>query len=435
MGRALFLDRDLVSTLSMIGASSLLWLIVIGAGSLGNLIGSGVIVLLSGRIMFRCLFRGGVGALPSLAYLCALEPAIRQYTPSVGYLCLEYLIVGAAAFAFLRKRGRIRWNIPFFGLYLALELADLPRASAAAGSATRGIAYQSAAKLGILMLASREDMGHRGTWSVVRAFLIGTTTIASVVAYSILTGKVEWGTQANHTASAGMGPNQIGLILCFGAFAALIAAEFSETRTLRLVSLGLMGYQALCGMMTFSRGPVFALVGCLILYSFPQMARQPAKALRLIVPMLLIALLAWAAVVATGSMIVKRFEEKGVTGRDTIAQGAWEIFLDHPFVGIGTGNFYTESEKVGVLKKGKRTGVHNEIMRTLVEHGLLGAVIFGLFLATGLAQSARGVSGQRRNLCLLLFALSLFSEVYGGLKLSAQVLQLGLACEAFRGPD
>src|SRR3712207_5173215 len=113
MNPSIFLDRDLAPMLRWMGVSSIAWVVVVSAGSLGNRLGSAVVLILGILALRRGLSRGGAGALPLLAYLLPLEPVIRQYTPSVGYLFLEYLIVAAALCTLLSRPGRLRWYILF----------------------------------------------------------------------------------------------------------------------------------------------------------------------------------------------------------------------------------------------------------------------------------------------------------------------------------
>jgi O-antigen ligase len=296
----------------------------------------------------------------------------------------------------------------------------------------RAVVVHSAGRLALLVLAAHAELRTRGTAAVLRAYLVGTMSIAVVVAWTIATRGVQWSTQSNSVASASMGPDQIGFLFTFGAFAALILAGLAETRLLRVLLLGLVAIQALGTMLTFARGPALALGACILFYATAHGARRRGSPAGAILLLAILVGTTGAAVRITDSMFIQRFQKEGFSNRDVIARGAWEIFSDQPFIGIGTGNFYRESAERGVVGRDVATGAHNESLRALAEHGLLGAVVYFLFLFSSLIRTRQEVFGRQRTICLIWLGLALLSEFHLGLKLSSQGLLMALACEAFR---
>lgn len=433
--RYLVTANDLIPTLLLTGLSSVFWMMVVAGGSMGQMLAAMGLLALGGPAAFISLSKGGLQAMPLLVYLCAVEPLSRKFTTGFPYLFLEYLLVGCAFFSMLTHRRRLRTNCVFMVLYLLLELLDLPRATAAHefSNVTIDVVMHTAAKLALLMLMSNAELGMRGTSKLLRAFVVGTVTIAGYTVAGSVFGNVKWGTQANYESSGGMGPNQIGLMLAFGAFACLALAEYCQRRGARFVFLGLMALQTLGTLLTLTRGSTYALVACVLIYSLRQIILRPGASARSIILLSLLAAVGWTAVVVTDSMIVKRFEKKDFSGRDKIAKGAMEIFFENPVMGIGTGNFYVESAKRSIRKDGHETGMHNEAVRALTEHGAIGGALYFGFVLSSFVIALRGLRGQQRVLCGLWFALAIFSEVHSGLKQCSQVLQLAFACEAFRG--
>lgn len=427
----LFRAVDLVPLLALVALSSLFWMIVGSTGGLGRLLGCGVVVGLAGLALFEAVVRSGT--LVPLGYLCATQPLIRMYLKAIGYLCIEYLVVALAAATFLKYRVRGRGCIVLLGIYMVIELADLPRAIAPthySDNVTRGVVWQSAALLGMLMIAARSDWSMPATRAVLRSYLVGTVTLGMIVLTSVLTGNVRWSEAANFQASAGMGPNQVGDLLASGAFAALVAAECARSRAMRVTAFGLVGLQALASLLTFTRGAGYALGAVIVLYLASQVIRRPSSSARALLLVALLAGVVWMAIDLTDSMLVRRFEKQGVSSRDVIARRAWTLFLEHPFLGIGTANFFAMSAAPGGLKGVK--GTHNEILRSLTEHGLVGGSIYLAFLLTALRQAWRGDSGQQRTFRMLWYFLFLYTIIHGALKLAAQGLLLALACEPLR---
>jgi O-antigen ligase len=71
-----------------------------------------------------------------------------------------------------------------------------------------------------------------------------------------------------------------------------------------------------------------------------------------------------------------------MSGRVTIWNTGLDVFLDHPFLGVGTAAFGTAVQS---LKQGGDSP-HNLVLEVLVEQGIIGLLIFiGLIAACGLA--------------------------------------------------
>jgi hypothetical protein len=431
--RNLFQASD-VRTIVLIVISSVFWIIVVRANSHNNPLALAASALLGALVLLRVASRGVAAGMPVLVYLIAIETVIREYAEGIGYLYVEYLCTGAAVIALFLHRGRFRWPVLLLGLYIVLELIDVTRASDALHY--RSVLLRSIGRLAILVLAVRMTLDSRGTEVVIRAFIIGTVTVAALVAFSVFTGNVKWGTMANHSASSGMGPNQVGFMLAFGAFTTFVAADLASTARARSTFFGLTAFQALGAMLTFTRGAVVALAACIIFYALMRPRNRRHNRAHLVVALALLVGTAWTAIQVTDSMLVKRFEKRGISNRDTIAQAGWEIFMDQPLfgaiAGIGTSNFFEETGQRGNLGRGVSTGAHNELVRSLAEHGLLGGILYLAFLITSFARTHRRTAGREKLICLLWFALALVYEVHSGLKLASQGLLLALACEAFR---
>jgi O-antigen ligase len=427
---------------AILGDADLRWLFILCLGSSGfwivvatlgegprALLSSAATALAAGLAFLLVVWRGPTCVLPLLVYLIAIETVIREYALSLPYQTVEYLLIGTAGVAILTRRCGFRWNALFLALYVLIEWIDSFRSGHP--DAARAMGVGSAARLAILMLEMRANLGGSAMGPILRAFLVGTGTIAALSAYSLLTGEVVWTTQVNFTASAGMGPNQVGFMLAFGAFVAIVAADLAANLRVRTSLLVLVALQSLGGLLTFTRGAAVALAGSILIYSIVRSWQRRTIVGMVLVLGLLVGTTAMAVTI-TDSMLVRRFEKKNVSNRDVIVLGGWEIFSAHPFIGIGTGNFYQEAADRRILTSGYRTGAHNEIVRALTEHGIVGGMVYLLFLLTSLAQARRGVTGHARTICLVWLALALLYEIHSGFKLAAQALLLALACEAFR---
>lgn len=190
-------------------------------------------------------------------------------------------------------------------------------------------------------------------------------------------------TQSNFQTSGGFGPNQVSTVLGLGmflAFSRLVLA--SPTIKLQFLNGFLVLVFAYRCIITFSRGGMYTgllmmLILLLVMYKILNL-----KAKSRIVVFASMAVFAGFGVwgyssYQTGGMIDKRYanenqagvEKKSqLSGREILIESELEMFWEHPILGVGVGrNKEVRLEETGIL-----AASHNEISRTLAEHGFLG---------------------------------------------------------------
>ena len=142
------------------------------------------------------------------------------------------------------------------------------------------------------------------------------------------------------------------------------------------------------GMVTFSRGGMitgFLMIILLLFFLYTKSNYTGRVKLNYLAVLLTIALMVtWSYIsVQTGGLINKRYanqdaagrvKESQFTGREDVAKGEIEIFLENPIFGVGVG----KGVEVRKAKTGDGTLSHDEITRMLAEHGTLG--IIGLLI-------------------------------------------------------
>ena len=190
-------------------------------------------------------------------------------------------------------------------------------------------------------------------------------------------------TGSNFSTSGGYGPNQVSTILGLGMFIAFARLLFASTsKALQIINTFLVMVLAYRCIITFSRGGM--LTGLLMMFLlFTVLYRiMNLKGRGKIVFLgglgVLMALLVWGYTsVQTGGLIDKRYanedamgREKGslLTGRELLIESEWKMFLDNPILGVGVG----KNREVRLEETGIEASTHNEISRTLAEHGSLG---------------------------------------------------------------
>lgn len=193
------------------------------------------------------------------------------------------------------------------------------------------------------------------------------------------------GTQSNFETSGGFGPNQVSTILGLGTF--LFFSQFllnSPTKRLQLINIALTLITAYRGIITFSRGGM--ITGCImilllvLLVYFRLSKAGKSKMLVVLIFTVLASLSVWIySSYQTSGMIDKRYanqdalgreKESKLSGREELIKTEIQMFMDHPFLGIGVGkNKEYRQELTGI-----DLATHNEITRMLAEHGVLGVI-------------------------------------------------------------
>jgi len=201
-------------------------------------------------------------------------------------------------------------------------------------------------------------------------------------------------------------PNRYGQILVI--LLPLAALQFATEKTVRLKALSLLaaGLIFVALLLTLSRGNLlaavlaFTLAGCLGLLEKRQILGammgaallvgvfQPGVTARMATLERLNALFSESrSQEAPDSSAIRRYVEN---------VAAWQVFVDHPLLGVGPGHFspyYSNSygNRLGLVEQIKNYRGHNLYLETLAETGVVG---FGCFLAI-LAAIAHGLWKER----------------------------------------
>lgn len=209
------------------------------------------------------------------------------------------------------------------------------------------------------------------------------STTVYVILYQPTGQEIFQSTASNAAASGGFSGNQVSTILGLGFFI-LLTRYFLPYKTKLLhwtmmFFMALMGYRAL---LTFSRGGVITAVVIGVVFIIVYFLKVTFKRKRILTVKLVILslgiFLLWGySEVQTGGMITNRYENKDslgrekediTTGRADLAESELNVFKTNPIFGIGVGRVSGVFEE----ELGVEGASHNEIMRTMSEHGVFG---------------------------------------------------------------
>ena len=196
-------------------------------------------------------------------------------------------------------------------------------------------------------------------------------------------------TGSNFEASGGFGPNQVATCLGLGFFIfftrVVVASEKKIFLFINLALTLLIGYR---GLITFSRGGmitgiVMIVLFLVVVYAYTKKVSK-LKLFYIFSFLIVCTALTWLYTEnQTGGLLGKRYANQDAygrvkptqfSGREQLAKGEIEMFLNNPFFGVGAAKgTELRSADVGFL-----TASHDEITRMLAEHGSLG--ILGLLI-------------------------------------------------------
>ncbi len=244
------------------------------------------------------------------------------------------------------------------------------------------------------------------------------TMVVYIVLYSPDVREAITNTASNANISGGYSGNQVSTVLGLGAFLVLtrffIPYKNALVQGIMMFFMGLMAYRAL---LTFSRGGVLvalimvvAFVGMYYLSGFVRGSIKPSFKLLTLV---FAGLALWGYTqIQTGGLIENRYTNKDAmgrekeditTGRAALFQAEWDAFTNSPVLGVGAGQIKVYFEKEFDI----RSASHNEITRTLAEHGAFGILALLTLIFAPIITMLQG----RRNLFFWPFLIFWFLTI------------------------
>jgi len=240
--------------------------------------------------------------------------------------------------------------------------------------------------------------------SLIKAFVLGSAVPAGGAIWGRLTGRAV--ADAGRYAAANMAVNELGHIF---ALALAMACYLAVTER---KAVGFWFYTALMGvfqvgvLLTASRGAAIcsAVAWMLLPWIFRHLRTYQKSAAVIVGLALVVAVLAvvpavtWQRLAQTSSEI----ESGNFSRRGQIWKAGWQVFRQHPIVGVGAGSF--EASVASQLEATRTRAAHNAFLAVGVELGLIGfALFFGMLLA--LLAGCLQLPGFDRRLGVILLAV------------------------------
>lgn len=242
-------------------------------------------------------------------------------------------------------------------------------------------------------------------------------------------------TASNRAAAGGFGANQVASALGLGMFIVGVRI-FINSRTLGLkllnfVLLIIISYRAV---VTFSRGGVITGILCisifLVIYYFQAKAKIRNQVFGVFVLFLGALVLAWTiSSNQSGGLADKRYANQNAAGieKEDVTTGRTELFMNeiegfvtNPFLGIGS----SRAKDQRIEDDGQGITSHNEISRTLAEHGIFGVIILVILIFKPLNMR----SNNRQNYYFYALLAFWFATInHSSMRIAAPAFIYGLA--------
>ena len=250
-----------------------------------------------------------------------------------------------------------------------------------------------------LGIASIYNYGRKISFSQINNILLtlGLPVISTVIYLIYFTPELKTvltSTGSNPATSGGFGPNQVATILGIGMFIFFSRLIFeSKTKLLFVVNLIIVFNITYRGLVTFSRGGMmtgFIMILILITYIYLNTNNYKRYKLLGFFGFMSVALIfTWIYTSSqTSGLIDKRYanqdangrvKESNFTGREEIWDSEIAAFEDNPVFGVGVAKGLEIRQK---MTGGQIIASHNEITRTLAEHGTMGIIALMIVFLT-----------------------------------------------------
>ncbi len=367
------------------------------------------IIIASGAVVAMItLFRVDIGlyALIFMAYLRISDIAIDYYgvpsifKPFIGLLIAAILIQWVRTREIQKGWGRAALLVLAYGLVIFTSLLYAINFTTASSVAS-DFAKNGVITILLVILVQQRVTFRRSLWVIVVAGLFtGTISVFQYLTKTFTNPywgfgqaqilNIVTGTEDYRISGPIGDPNFYAQIL---VVIVPIAFHFMMTEKkllLRIAAAWSLTVSSLSIIFTFSRGGAIALgvvVAGIILY------RRPRPFELILIGLLVIGVFAalpdqysarmnTLTQLVTGQADVR--EEVSIRGRMSELLVAWQMFTEHPILGVGVGNypqFYQSySRKIGLDPRTENREPHNLFLEVAAETGLVGLLVFGLVL-------------------------------------------------------
>ncbi len=384
---------------------------IAAAESLRELLVLPVGLLLAGAILFRPFI--GLLLITGFVQLDALANLLFSALPLSPFKILTLLSLGGVIINNYREpiQSRSGFDEPLFRVALMFGLAALISALYASDAGAAQTSLERYLGLTILLyLVLHLVQGREQVEWLLLAVVISTAISAAVVLFDWAIGghllstheaatTAQWSGVSRSSGASDYNPTTAAIMMLTGTCLALILFWRSPRWRWLTTTTALIGSLALLFSFARSAAVVYALMLCWMLFKIRHHRRAPA--IFAVIFVLLISALPWLpADLWERLATLSNFDtDRSLWRRLSYQIIGWDLFTQHPLLGVGPGNFpYHFIDEAYRWMPGRYLiprELHNTYLEVLTEIGLLGFSCFAAMLLLalrGLARTIRSVS-------------------------------------------
>lgn len=377
------------------------------------------------------------------AYVMGFEVLSRMTGGAFSYEFAKYAVMGFMGIGILYKGiHRGAWPYVLFILCLApgifFSAMNLDYETNVANAIGFNLSGPMCLAITALYCYNRKMPENRFKDVLLAALLPILSTTAYLYIYTPNIRDTLSGTASNFAASGGYGPNQVATILGLGMlilFVRLFTIKDKLTNGIDLALLAFVGYRAV---VTFSRGGVITALICAVAFLGIYLLQIKASQRKVLIPRIIIIVgvmaITWLITsISTLGLIDKRYSNQDAAGRlkDDISTGRQELidseieaFLQNPITGVGIG----KAKEFRLETTGRLSATHNEVSRTLSEHGLFGIFSLLILLLTPLFFRLKNRTNYLIFACYIFW---IFTINHSAMRIAASAFVYGLGLIVF----
>ncbi len=248
----------------------------------------------------------------------------------------------------------------------------------------------------LLYFIVRQAPVTRRAWIGLLACFVGLGVYLSFTAVCEIAGK--WslvfpryiadpnlGIHFGRARGPGLNAASLGIYLTACFWCAWILQGQTARRGLQLVLLAVLPLMALGVFFTYTRSTWIGLAASGLVVGWlqtPRRWRMPALGAASVAGLVLIAVL-WSSVIGLKREGTAAEAEHSINQRESFAYVSWQMFKDHPLLGVGFGRFYdqkmpylSDRRQEVELESIRSLDHHNTFLGVLTETGLVGLAMF-----------------------------------------------------------
>jgi len=359
-----------------------------------------------------------------LPFICYTEPYMRGFIRAIPYLSIEYLYLFVFGVLILRNLRTAKPHSHGFILMILFGIVEFlnglfpddPRL-------LRPILINSASLIIVIVWSSLNRLSPLLIHKLLTNIKLASIFLAGIVLVAHIRGGISYNSASNYDSSNGLAPVQLSGYLGLGSILLLFSFMNPEQAKHRVLNIVLFAVCTTIMILTFSRGGLYFIAIITAIYMFFNRASFTSY-----FKFIFFIPIGWGiynyVVNETGGAIVKRYERKDSSNRDVLIIAGFKLFLDEPLLGVGTSNYPSEVVKRNYFNQ--VSTAHNEFVRALAEHGIVGFFTYWMFFII-LTKNILARQGPNKEYSLYFLTLFCLIIVHNGLKISIQHLLMMLA--------